>query len=144
MSEGRTGLQPVSTEALTEDLEPRPPERRFRRALIAFAIAFVLGAMGALVANSLLSGPSIEVVEASFEGATADLDGIAVAGEDGEYDLTHAAGVEYLPEMEPGDTVRLGIANIDRGDADVPFVAELGSDEVVLWVECLPGGGPEL
>lgn len=134
----------MNTEGSTEDLEPRPPEHRFRRALIAFGIAFVAGAIVGLVLNTVLSGPSIEVVETPFEGATADLDGIAVEGEDGEYDLTHAAGVECLPEMEPGDTVRLGIANIDRGDADIPFVAELHQDRVVLWVECLPGDSAEL
>ena len=127
----------MSTEGSIEDLGPRPPEHRFRRSLIAFGIAFVMGAIVALVANALLSGPSIEVVEASFEGATADLDAIAVEGDDGEYDLTHAAGVECLTQMQPGETVRLGIANIDRGDADIPFVAELGQDRVVLWVECL-------
>jgi hypothetical protein len=134
----------VSTEGSAQDLEPQPPEHRFRKSLIAFGIAFVVGAIVALVANALISGPSIEVVEASFEGATADLDAIAVEGEDGEYDLTHAAGVECLPEMEPGDTVRLGLANIDRGDADIPFVAELHQDRVVLWVECLPGDRAEL
>ena len=134
----------MSIESSSPDLEPQPPQHRFRRWVIALGLAFLAGAITALVLNAVLSGPSIEVVEASFEGATADLDGIAVAGDDGEYDLTHAAGVECLPDLEPGDTVRLGIANIDHGDADVPFVAELGGDEVVLWVECLPGGGPEL
>ena len=134
----------MSTEGSTEDLEPQAPRHRFRRSLIAFGIAFVAGAIAALVANAFLAGPSIQVLEASFEGATADLDAIAVEGEDGEYDLTHAAGVECLPEMEPGNTVRLGLVNIDRGDADIPFVAELGQDRVVLWVECLPGDGAEL
>ena len=134
----------MSIEGSTEDLEPRAPERRLRRSLVALAVAFVTGAIVALVLNTLLSGPSLEVLEAPFEAVTADLDGIAVEGEDGEYDLTHAAGVECLPELEPGDTVRLGIANVDLGDADVPFVAELGQDRVVLWVECLPGDRAEL
>jgi hypothetical protein len=119
-------------------LEPQPRERRYRRALIGLGITFVAGAVAAFVLNTVLSGPSLEVVEARFEAVTADLDGIAVEGEDGEYDLTHAAGAECLAELEPGDAVRLGIANIDRGDADVPFVAELNQDRVVLWVECLP------
>ena len=127
----------MSIEGLTEDLEPQPPKRRLRRSLIALALAFVTGAIAALVLNTVLSGPSLEVLEAPFEAVTADLDAIAVEGEDGEYDLTHAAGVECLAEIEPGDTVRLGIANIDRSDADVPFVAELHQDRVALWVECL-------
>lgn len=134
----------MNIEGPTEDLEPPPPERRLRRSLIALALTFVTGAIAALVVSAVLSGPSLEVLEAPFEAVTADLDGIAVEGEDGEYDLTHAAGVECLPELEPGDTVRLGIANIDRGDAEVPFVAELGQDLVVLWVECLPGPSVEL
>ena len=127
----------MSTEGSTEELEPRAPQRRVRRTLISLGLALVAGAIVTLVLNTVLSGPSLEVLEAPFEAVTADLDGIAVEGEDGEYDLTHAAGVECLPEVEPGDTVRLGIANIDRSDADVPFVAELHQDRVVLWVECL-------
>jgi hypothetical protein len=121
--------------------QPDEPRRKWRRSLTALGIAFILGAVAGLVANAQLSGPSIEVLEASFEGATADLDAIAVTGEDGEYDLTHAAGVECLPDMEPGDTVRLGIANLDLSDAEIPFVAKIGTDRVVLWVECLAGGG---
>jgi hypothetical protein len=102
---------------------------------------FLLGAIAALVLNQAFSGPSVEVVDATFEAATADLDGIAVEGEDGEFDLSHAAGVECLPDMAPGDAVRLGIANIDRSDTDIPFVAKLNQDRVVLWVECRAGGG---
>ena len=128
----------IPEEGIGTESEPQPRERRYRRALIGLGIAFVAGAIAAFVLNTVLSGPSLEVVEARFEGATADLDAIAVEGADGEYDLTHAAGVECLPDMEPGDTVHLGIANIDRGDANIPFVAELGQDRVVLWVECLP------
>lgn len=128
----------MSTAEDENGLEAQPRERRFRRAVIGLGIAFVAGAVAAFVLNTVLSGPSLEVVEARFEAVTADLDGIAVEGEDGEYDLTHAAGAECLSELEPGDAIRLGIANIDRSDADVPFVAELNQDRAVLWVECLP------
>ena len=109
-------------------------------------VSFVTGAIAALVLNTVLSGPSIEVLEAPFEAVTSDLDGIAVEGEDGEYDLTHAAGVECLQDVEPGEIVSLGIANLKLGDADVPFVAEFAQDRVVLWVECLgfEGGGTDL
>ena len=136
----------MSIEGATEDLEPRAPERRVRRTLIALAIAFVTGAIVALVLNSVLSGPSLEVLEAPFEAVTADLDSIAVQGEDEKYDLTHAAGVECLQDVEPGEVVSLGITNVDLGDADVPFVAEIGQDRVVLWVECLgfERGGTDL
>lgn len=126
----------MTIEESDDALEPLPRERHFKKAFIGLGIAFVAGAIVGVVVNGMLSGPSIEVVEARFAVATADLDGIAVEGEDGEYDLTHAAGVECLPDAEPGEIVRLGIANIDLGDAEVPFVAELGQDRVVLWVEC--------
>jgi hypothetical protein len=126
----------VSIEETNEVQEQAPRERHYRKAFIGLAVAFVAGAVGGLLLNAMVSGPSLEVVEARFEDVTADLDGIAVEGEDGEYDLTHAAGVECLPDAEPGELVRLGVANIDRGDAEVPFVAELGGDRVVLWVEC--------
>ena len=117
--------------------ELAPSRSTWRKWLVAVGVAFLVGLVAGIVLNSALSGPSIEVVEATFEAATADLDGIAVEGEDGEYDLTHAAGVECLPDMNPGGIVYLGIANIDRSDAEIPFVAELGQDRVVLWVECV-------
>ena len=123
--------------------DPEHPQGRsnWRRWVGVGLTMFLLGAIAALVSNQALSGPSVEVVDATFEAATADLDGIAVEGEDGEFDLSHAAGVECLPELAPGDAVRLGIANIDRSDAEIPFVAKLDQDRVVLWVECVAGGG---
>lgn len=125
------------------ETDPEPLQRRgnWRRWVGVGLTMFLLGAIAALVLNQAFSGPSVEVVDATFEAATADLDGIAVEGEDGEFDLSHAAGVECLPDMAPGDAVRLGIANIDRSDTDIPFVAKLNQDRVVLWVECRAGGG---
>lgn len=49
----------MSTEEATEDLEARPPEHRLRNSLIAFGIAFVMGAIVGLVLNAVLMGKAI-------------------------------------------------------------------------------------
>lgn len=120
-------------------------ERHRRRiglgtAAITCGIAFLVGAMAALVVNALLSGPSLEIVEGTFQAATGDLDGISIDGGEGEYDISHATGVECLSEASPGDPVFLGIANIDSDDVDIPFQGEIHGDRVVLWVTCATDG----
>lgn len=102
-------------------------------------MTFLIGVFVSLVINATLSGPSIETVEGTFRAVTGDLDGIDIEGGEGEYDLSHATGVECLSSAQAGDHISLGIANIDRSDVpEVPFEAELGSDRVVLWVICHP------
>ncbi len=109
-------------------------------AAIACGIAFLVGIVVALVVNALLSGPSLEIVEGTFQAATGDLDGVSIEGGEGEYDLSHATGVECLSQANPGDPVFLGIANIDADDVDIPFEGEIDGDRVVLWVTCATGG----
>lgn len=111
-----------------------------KSAAIASGIAFLVGVVVALVVNAVVSGPSLEIVEGTFEAVTGDLDGISIDGGEGEYDLSHATGVECLNQAGEGDPVFLGIANIDRDDVEVPFEAEIHNDRVVLWVTCATDG----
>ncbi|HWC14027.1 MAG TPA: hypothetical protein VG929_05485 [Actinomycetota bacterium] len=124
----------------------RRSERRvgLKSAAIACGVAFLVGVVVALVVNGVLSGPSLEVVEGSFQAVTGDLDGISIDGGEGEYDLSHATGTECLNQASVGDAVSLGIANIDRGDVEIPFEGEMNNDRVVLWVTCGPPEGNDL
>lgn len=113
-----------------------------KTAAIACGVAFLTGVVVALVVNAVLSGPSLEVVEGTFQAVTGDLEGISIDGGQGEYDLSHATGVECLNQASPGDAVSLGIANLDRGDVEIPFEGEIEGERVVLWVTCGAGSGP--
>lgn len=111
-----------------------------KSAAIACGVAFLVGVVVTVVVDSVLAGPSLEIVEGTFQAVTGDLDGISIEGGKGEYDLSHATGVECLNQASPGDRVSLGIANIDRGDVEIPFEGEINNDQVVLWVTCATKG----